>query len=228
MASCSSSAFNRQLCPVNRKNPNFYQCFYFLLVSPGCGEGGGRSQNKLSENFSENREILPSHFLLYSRLILVCNTRMSGYILENRQPLAVEALTDISFSRWLHLESASPSSCPQFCGTCWLSGTLQCSCSTTAWFQSHQACSGFPDMQLCAKRDLSLSSLCSGLCGKREVGTNPAVWIYTLVLLHTFFCSLLEVILYILLLIITFYNVCVMAMNFHGCWTTSGYCSTNR
>lgn len=63
-------------------------------------------------------------------------------------------------------------------------------------------------MQLGAKQDLSFSSLCSGLHGKQQVGTsNPAPWIYTLVLLHTCFCSLLEVILYILLLIVSFYNV---------------------
>lgn len=212
---------------VNRKKPNSYQCFCFLLIFPDFG--GKRSQNKPSENFSENREMLPSHCLLYSRLLLVCNTRMSGYIPKHRQPLAVEALTHISFSWWLHLESASPSSCSVFCGTCCLSGTLQCSCSTTACFQPHQARSGFPAMQLRAKQALSFSSLCSGLFGKREVGTtNPAIWIYILVLLHALFCSLLEVILYILLLNITFYNVCLVEMNLHACWSTSGYCRANR
>lgn len=152
---------------------------------------------------------------------------MSGCIPKHRRPLAVEVLSDISCSWWLHLESASPPSCCPFCGTCWLSGALQCSCSTTAWFQSHQGNSGFPAMQLRAKQDLSLSSLCSGLCSKWEIGvTNPAVWIYTLVLLHTgFFWSLMKVILNILLLIITFN---IMEMKLHICWTTSGYSRTNR
>lgn len=52
MASCSPSAFNRQLCPVNRKNPNFYQCFYFLLVSPGWG-GGGEEDETNSQKTSQ-------------------------------------------------------------------------------------------------------------------------------------------------------------------------------
>lgn len=148
--------------------------------------------------------MLPSNCLFYSRLILVCNTRMSGYIPKHRQPLAGGALTDVPFSCWLHLESASPSSCCPFFGTCWLSGTLQCSCFTTAWFQSHQARSGFPN-RICT------SVLVQGYVGGRDYqsssldlhfGTSP----YCL-------CSFLEVLSYILLLIITFHYVCLMEMN---------------
>lgn len=141
----------------------------------------------------------------------------------------MEALTDISFSWWLHLESASPSSCPQFCGK------LLALWDSAVQLLHHSLVPVPPGLLRFSRH----AALCKtgfvtqlswfGLCGKQEVGTtNPAVWIYTLVLLHTFFCSLLEVILYILLLIITFYNVCLTAMNLHGCWTTSGYCSTNR
>lgn len=112
--------------------------------------------------------MLPSNFLLYSRLTLVCNTSMSGYILNTGSLLLWKhSLTSPSAggSIWsLLLLPAALSSV----GSYWLSGTLQCSCSTTAWFQSHQACSGFPDMQLCAKQDLSLSSLGLGCVVNRK------------------------------------------------------------
>lgn len=132
--------------------------------------------------------MLPSNFLLYSRLTLVCNTSMSGYILNTGSLLLWKhSLTSPSAggSIWsLLLLPAALSSV----GSYWLSGTLQCSCSTTAWFQSPPGLLRFSRHAALCKTGFVTQLSWFGLCGKQEVGTtNPAVWIYTLVLLHTFF-----------------------------------------
>lgn len=149
VASCSTLPFDRQMpyVIVNRKNCNCYQCFCFLLISPGLQ--GERSQKKPQQN---NPLKTSQRTGKCFQVIVSFIPDLSLSVIQewqgtpkHRQPLAGEVLTDISFSCCLHLESASPSSCCPSFGTCWLSGTLQCSCSTTAWFQSHQAHSGFPN-----------------------------------------------------------------------------------